>query len=149
MHLQAWIQGRWNGWIFTPFFLSPLLFFFLSLKYWNNILFLWFLWLRSENVHKRWPVLPINLFILSPQTPHLGFGSITLLQKFTPHFKILDPRLTCLAIINRQPITKQNNYSIKKAKKIATWVKALAYILFRIVDVLNLSKVTCHTDKIR
>ena len=22
-----------------------------------------------------------------------GFGSITLLQKFTPHFKILDPRL--------------------------------------------------------
>ena len=30
-----------------------------------------------------------------PQTPQLGFGSITLLQKFTPppHFKILDPRL--------------------------------------------------------
>ena len=28
-----------------------------------------------------------------PQTPQPGFGSITLLQKFTPHFKILDPRL--------------------------------------------------------
>ena len=28
-----------------------------------------------------------------PQTPQLGFGSITLLQKLTPHFKILDPRL--------------------------------------------------------
>ena len=27
------------------------------------------------------------------QTPQPGFGSITLLQKFTPHFKILDPRL--------------------------------------------------------
>ena len=32
---QARIQGRWNGWIFTPHFLSPLLsFFFLFLKYW-------------------------------------------------------------------------------------------------------------------
>ena len=32
-----------------------------------------------------------------PQTPQRGFGSITLLKKFTPHFKILDPRLfeTC------------------------------------------------------
>ena len=28
-----------------------------------------------------------------PQTPQPGFGSITLLQKFTPHFKILDARL--------------------------------------------------------
>ena len=28
-----------------------------------------------------------------PQTPQPGFGSITLLQKFTPHFKILDPPL--------------------------------------------------------
>ena len=28
-----------------------------------------------------------------PQTPQPGFGSITLLKKFTPHFKILDPRL--------------------------------------------------------
>ena len=26
--LQARIQGRWNGWIFTPLFLSPLLSFF-------------------------------------------------------------------------------------------------------------------------
>ena len=35
-----------------------------------------------------------------PQTPQPGFGSIyTLLQKFTPHFKILDPRLD-LSIIN-------------------------------------------------
>ena len=30
-----------------------------------------------------------------PQTPQPGFGSITLLQKFTPHFKILDPRTEC------------------------------------------------------
>ena len=28
-----------------------------------------------------------------PQTPQPGVDSITLLQKFTPHFKILDPRL--------------------------------------------------------
>ena len=27
-HVQAWIQGRWNGWIFNPLFLSPLLLFF-------------------------------------------------------------------------------------------------------------------------
>ena len=27
---QARIQGRWNGWIFTPLFLSPLLSFFFS-----------------------------------------------------------------------------------------------------------------------
>ena len=32
-------------------------------------------------------------FFVIPQTPQRGFGSITLLQKFTPHFKILDPRL--------------------------------------------------------
>ena len=42
------------------------------------------------------------LFFLSlkcwPQTPQPGFGSIILLQKFTPHFKILDPRLLRLAI---------------------------------------------------
>ena len=35
-----------------------------------------------------------------PQTPQPGIGSITLLQKFTPHFKILDPRLL-LAVILR------------------------------------------------
>ena len=40
--------------------------------------------IEVENVHKRRPVLPINLFILSPQAPQPGFGSITLLQKFTP-----------------------------------------------------------------
>ena len=33
------------------------------------------------------------MLIHRPQTPQLGFGSITLLQKFTPHFEILDPRL--------------------------------------------------------
>ena len=44
---QTRIQGRWNGWIFTPPFSEPpSFFFFLSLKYWNNIWFLWFLWLR-------------------------------------------------------------------------------------------------------
>ena len=36
---------------------------------------------------------PSFFFFLIPQTPQPGFGSITLLQKFTPHFKILDPRL--------------------------------------------------------
>ena len=37
-----------------------------------------------------------------PQTPQPGFGSITLLQKFTPHFKILDPHLStpdCLPFV--------------------------------------------------
>ena len=36
---------------------------------------------------------PSFFFFLIPKTPQPGFGSITLLQKFTPHFKILDPRL--------------------------------------------------------
>ena len=36
---------------------------------------------------------PSSIMLMDrPQTPHPGFGSITLLQKFTPHFKILDPR---------------------------------------------------------
>ena len=46
------------------------------------------------------PPLPPSLFIFRapfflhrPQILQPGFGSITLLQKFTPHFKILDPRL--------------------------------------------------------
>ena len=56
---QVRIQGRWNGWIFTPLFLSP-----------SSIMLM----------HR-------------PQTSQPGFGSITLLQKFTPHFKILDPHL--------------------------------------------------------
>ena len=33
-----------------------------------------------------------------PQTPQLGFGSLTLLQKFTLHFKILNPRLCILLV---------------------------------------------------
>ena len=42
-NIQARIQGRWNGWIFIPPFSKPPSFFFifLSLKYWNNIWFLW------------------------------------------------------------------------------------------------------------
>ena len=36
---------------------------------------------------------PSFFFFLIPQTPQPGFSSITLSQKFTPHFKILDPRL--------------------------------------------------------
>ena len=40
-----------------------------------------------------------------PQTPQPGFGSIyTLLQKFTPHFKILDPRLDSSSIVCLQGI---------------------------------------------
>ena len=63
---QARIQGRWNGWIFTPppLFLSPLLSF---------------------------------LFLI----PQILIGSNTLLQKFTPHFKILDPRLVVFHQLKR------------------------------------------------
>ena len=39
-----------------------------------------------------------------PQTPHSGFGSITLLQKFTPHFKILDPRLVTYPTYPREKV---------------------------------------------
>ena len=34
-----------------------------------------------------------------PQAPQPGFGSITLLQKFTPRFKIPDPRLSIFVIV--------------------------------------------------
>ena len=60
---QVRIQGRWNGGIFTP--LPPFSF----------------------------PKPPSFFFFLIPQTPQPGFRSLTLLQKFTPHFKILNPRL--------------------------------------------------------
>ena len=55
---------------FHPPFSEPpsFYFFFLSLKYWNNIRFLLISLIEVENVHKRWLVLLINLFILSPQT---------------------------------------------------------------------------------
>ena len=41
-----------------------------------------------------------------PQTPQPGFGSITLLQKFTPHFKILDPRLIASNFKNWENVTR-------------------------------------------
>ena len=40
----------------------------------------------------------LSFLFLIPQTPQQGFGSITLLQKLTPHFKILDP---CLSTLSR------------------------------------------------
>ena len=52
---QVRIQGRWNGWIFTPLFLSPLLSsFFISLEYWNNIWFLWHYYRNSPPISKSW-----------------------------------------------------------------------------------------------
>ena len=45
------------------------------------------------NFHPPFSEPPFFPFFLIPQTPQPGFGSITLLQKLTPHFKILDPRL--------------------------------------------------------
>ena len=56
----------------------------------------------QARIQGRWNGWIFTLLFLSPssimlmhrpQTPQPGFGSITLLQKFTPHFKILDPRL--------------------------------------------------------
>ena len=57
--LQGRIQGRWNGGIFTPFFWGPFFlffffFFFLSLKYWNNIWFLWHYYKNSPPISKSW-----------------------------------------------------------------------------------------------
>ena len=45
------------------------------------------------NFHPPPPPFSEPPFLHRPQTPQPGFGSITLLQKFTPHFKILDPYL--------------------------------------------------------
>ena len=56
---------------------------------------------------------PFFLFFLSLkywlQTPQPGFGSITLLQKFTPHFKILDPRLMWFSYENAGPPYHSNS----------------------------------------
>ena len=43
-----------------------------------------------------------------PQTPQPGFGSITLLQKFTPLFKILDLRLIVL-YCDKQRLSSQKS----------------------------------------
>ena len=48
--------------------------------------------------------LPLSFFFLIPHTPHSGFGSITLLQIFTPHFKILDP---CLLVLHCVSVWEQ------------------------------------------
>ena len=45
------------------------------------------------NFHPPFSEPPFNHAEHRPQTPQPGIGSITLLQKFTPHFKILDPHL--------------------------------------------------------
>ena len=47
------------------------------------------------NFHPTPPPFSEPPFLHRPQTPQPGFGSFTLLHKFTPHFKILDPRLIC------------------------------------------------------
>ena len=39
-----------------------------------------------------------------PQTRQPGFGPITFLQKFTPRFKILDPRLLRLIVLIREDL---------------------------------------------
>ena len=66
-----------------PFFWAPFfLFFSLSLKYRNNF---WFSLIEVENVHKRWLVLPINLFshaFLAHK--HTVKNSPQKLQQFTP-----------------------------------------------------------------
>ena len=51
---QAWIQGRWNEWIFTPppFFLSPLLSFF---SYPSNIDWFYYMYYKnSPPISKSW-----------------------------------------------------------------------------------------------
>ena len=52
-------------------------------------------------------------FLHRPQTPQPGFGSITLLQKFTPHFKILDPRLS--GVIEKSNLFSPSEYDFRKA----------------------------------
>ena len=69
-----------------PFFLSPLLFFFFLIS---------------------------QILMHRPQTPQPGFGSITLLQKFTPHFKILDPRLIMLVCTVLVTVFIANNVTAK------------------------------------
>ena len=56
---QARIQGRWNGWIFTLLFLSPLLSFFsypsnIDLKHFNQALVLLHYYKNSPPISKSW-----------------------------------------------------------------------------------------------
>ena len=51
---------------------------------------------KRVNFHPPFSELPCFFFFLIPQ---ILIGSNTLLQKFTPHFKILDPRLYCNAYL--------------------------------------------------
>ena len=56
---QARIQGRWNGWIFTPVFLNPLLSFFsypsnIDLKHVNQALVLLHYYKNSPPISKSW-----------------------------------------------------------------------------------------------
>ena len=52
---QARIQGRWNGWIFTPPFSEPpSFFFFLSLKHLNQALVLLHYYKNSAPISKSW-----------------------------------------------------------------------------------------------
>ena len=64
-------RGRGNGWIFTPLFLSALLsfFFFSSLKYWNDIWFLWHYYKNSPPISKSW----IRPCAVSTNAPKFGF----------------------------------------------------------------------------
>ena len=55
----------------------------------------------------------VSLLMHRPQTTQPGFGSITLLQKFTPHFKILDPRLLAFFAGIEQDKRKQSSQNIK------------------------------------
>ena len=41
--------------------------------------------------------------------PQAGFGSNTLLQKFTPHFKILDPRLSMFPKVHEELYVLSSN----------------------------------------
>jgi len=52
-----------------------------------------------------------------PRTPQPGFGSITLLQKFTPLFKILDPRLKAYCqLIIKITLSEKNSQVVKKGE---------------------------------
>ena len=84
-----------------------------------------------------------------PQTPQPGFGSTTLLQKFTPHFKILDPRLTLKSALKfyqerTMSKTKENKQFIVPVHNL----KKIINHVFKELNYLNMHQTVLNSNNI-
>ena len=61
-----------------------------------------------------------------PQTPQPGFGSVTLLQQFTPYFKILDPRLKIMQCLFTHVLQSCSLFNLSVSRAFAVVFSSLA-----------------------